>query len=85
MIYKGECDFCDQSYIDETARNLESRTQARTRRCLKQKSIRTSESQDQVISIAGAIQWQKRTTLEALLISRFQPTLNKQTETSKLY
>ena len=86
VIYKGECESCGQSYIGETARNLESRKREHE----DVSSKNPSEPAKHLIanrghlftwSIVGkATLWQKRRTLEALLISKFQPILNKQTE-----
>ena len=87
VIYKGEC-ICGQTYIGETACNLEVRVKEHSdvnKQSEQAKHIRKYPNHKftwEVLTTAHS--WLKRRIKEAFYIARFRPELNKQVQSLDL-
>ena len=87
VIYKGECT-CGQTYIGETARNLEVRVNEDSdvnKQSEPAKHIRKHPNNKFTWKVLTTTHsWLKRRIKEALYIARFRPELNKQVQSLDL-
>ena len=87
IIYKGQCT-CGQTYIGETARNLEVRVKEHSdanKQWEPAKHIRKHSNHKftwEVLTTAHS--WLKRRIKEAFYIARFRPELNKRVQSLDL-